>query len=117
MQSFAEKVGACDEHRRGVGVVVRHPGQLDGNHFMNLKMEGTRSNRDALGARMTVRAGGLSQIRDVFAMGSCLSHSDLRMNVGIGRAMWQRIPLLSFGKSRRLRLPARPSSRIEPEYP
>jgi enediyne biosynthesis protein E4 len=57
-----------------------------GNHFVNLKLEGTRSNRDALGARVTIRAGGLSQIREVSAGGSYLSHSDLRVNFGIGRA-------------------------------
>ena len=57
-----------------------------GNHFLNLKLVGTRSNRDALGARVTIRAGGLSQIREVSAGGSYLSHSDLRLNFGIGRA-------------------------------
>jgi hypothetical protein len=55
-----------------------------GNHFLNLKLVGTRSNRDGLGARLKVQAGGVSQIREVMAGGSYLSHSDLRVHFGLG---------------------------------
>ena len=35
------------------------------NHFLNFKLVGTKSNRDAMGARIRVMAGGVSQIREV----------------------------------------------------
>jgi enediyne biosynthesis protein E4 len=56
------------------------------NHFLNLKLVGTKSNRDALGARIRVVAGGISQIRDVAGGGSYLSQSDLRANFGLGKS-------------------------------
>ncbi len=39
------------------------------NHWVELKLQGTSSNRDAIGARVTLVAGGVTQIRDV--RGSC----------------------------------------------
>ena len=35
------------------------------NHWLHIKTVGTQSNRDGIGARVTVKAGDLSQIRDV----------------------------------------------------
>lgn len=58
----------------------------NGNHFINLKLVGTRSNRDAVGARVHVVSGGISQIREIAGGGSYLSQSDLRANFGIGKA-------------------------------
>ncbi len=57
-----------------------------GNHFVSFKLVGTRTNRDALGARIKVRAGGISQIREVMAGGSYLSQSDVRAHFGLGRS-------------------------------
>jgi hypothetical protein len=57
-----------------------------GANFLSLKLVGTRSNRDALGARIAVTAGGTSQIREVAAGGSYLSQSDLRAHFGLGSA-------------------------------
>jgi enediyne biosynthesis protein E4 len=57
-----------------------------GNHFLNFKLVGTKSNRDATGARIRVRAGGASQIREIMAGGSYLSHSDLRTHFGLGQS-------------------------------
>jgi hypothetical protein len=56
-----------------------------GNHFLNFKLVGTKSNRDATGARVRVRAGVTSQIREIIAGGSYLSHSDLRAHFGLGQ--------------------------------
>ena len=47
---------------------------------------GNKSNRDALGARLKLCGGELSQIREVAGGGSYLSHSDLRAHFGLGRA-------------------------------
>jgi hypothetical protein len=56
-----------------------------GNHFLNFKLVGTKSNRDAMGARIKLRAGDLSQIREISGGGSYLSQSDLRAHFGLGR--------------------------------
>jgi enediyne biosynthesis protein E4 len=58
----------------------------DENHFINFKLVGTTSNRDAMGARVHVVSGGISQIREIAGGGSYLSQSDLRANFGTGRA-------------------------------
>lgn len=55
------------------------------NHFVNFKLVGTRSNRDAMGARIKITAAGISQIREVAGGGSYLSQSDLRANFGLGQ--------------------------------
>ena len=58
----------------------------NGNHFINFKLVGTRSNRDAMGARVRVVSGGVSQIHEIAGGGSYLSQSDLRANFGMGKA-------------------------------
>ena len=58
----------------------------NGNHFLNIKLVGHKSNRDAMGARIRVFAGGLSQMREVAGGGSYLSQSDLRAHFGLGKA-------------------------------
>jgi len=57
-----------------------------GNHFLNLQLIGTSSNRDAIGARIRVRASGMLQVREIMAGGSYLSHSDVRARFGLGSA-------------------------------
>jgi enediyne biosynthesis protein E4 len=57
-----------------------------GNHFLNLKLVGTKANRDAVGARIRIVAGGVSQIREIAGGGSYLSQSDLRANFGLGKS-------------------------------
>jgi len=54
------------------------------NHFVSFKLVGTRSNRDGMGARVNLRAGGVSQIREIAGGGSYLSQSDLRAHFGLG---------------------------------
>jgi hypothetical protein len=56
------------------------------HHFVNFKLVGTRSNRDAMGARIQLRAGGVSQIREIAGAGSYLSQSDLRAHFGLGQS-------------------------------
>jgi hypothetical protein len=55
------------------------------NHFVNFRLIGKKSNRDAMGARLRLKAGGLSQIREIAGGGSYLSQSDLRAHFGLGR--------------------------------
>ena len=66
--------------------LLLHNSGGNGNHFLNLRLVGTKSNRDAMGARIQVVAGGISQIREIEGGGSYLSQSDLRANFGLGKA-------------------------------
>jgi len=55
-----------------------------GYHRVLFKLVGTKSNRAAIGARVTVRAGGVKQFSEVRGGGSYLSQSDLRLHFGLG---------------------------------
>jgi hypothetical protein len=57
-----------------------------GNHFVTIGLVGTKSNRDAMGARIRLQAGGMTQMREISGGGSYLSQSDLRAHFGLGRA-------------------------------
>jgi hypothetical protein len=57
-----------------------------GNRWLSVKLIGTRSNRSAIGARVTVTAGGRKQIREVLSGSSYISQSDLRQHFGLGLA-------------------------------
>ena len=56
------------------------------NRWIELKLEGIKSNRSAIGARLTVTAGDLVQTSEVRSGGSYLSQSDLRQHFGLGAA-------------------------------
>jgi enediyne biosynthesis protein E4 len=66
--------------------LLLHNGAGNGNHFINFKLAGVKSNRDARGARVRIVAGGISQIREIAGGGSYLSQSDMRANFGLGKA-------------------------------
>jgi hypothetical protein len=53
---------------------------------MELAGDGKRSNRNAIGTRVEVEAGGRTQVRFVHGGGSYLSASDRRLVVGLGSA-------------------------------
>ena len=55
-----------------------------GSHWLILKLVGTRSNRDAIGARVELFAGGRAQVREVTRSGSYLSQNDARLHFGLG---------------------------------
>ncbi len=54
------------------------------NHRVLFKLVGTKSNKAAIGARVTVKAGTLSQMNEVRGGGSYLSQNDLRLHFGLG---------------------------------
>jgi enediyne biosynthesis protein E4 len=56
------------------------------NHWMTLRLVGTKSNRDAIGARVRIDVGGRQQTTFVRGDGSYMSHSDLRAHFGLGEA-------------------------------
>ncbi|MGH9584587.1 MAG: CRTAC1 family protein [Bryobacteraceae bacterium] len=55
-------------------------------HWVILHLIGTKSNRGAIGARVTLTAAGHSQVEEVRSGGSYLSQNDLRLHFGIGSA-------------------------------
>jgi hypothetical protein len=59
-----------------------------GSHgnWVLLKLVGTHSNRDAIGARVTLRAGGHEQVQEVRSGGGYMSQSDFRLHFGLGGA-------------------------------
>ena len=58
----------------------------NGNHRVLFKLEGTKSNRAAIGARVTIHAAGMTQFDEVRGGGSYLSQNDLRLHFGLGAA-------------------------------
>jgi enediyne biosynthesis protein E4 len=56
------------------------------NHRVLFHLLGTRRNRAAIGARVTIHAGGLIQFDEVHGGGSYLSQNDLRLHFGLGAA-------------------------------
>jgi hypothetical protein len=55
-------------------------------HWLEVKLEGVRSNRSAIGALVTAVYGGRRQVRAVTAQSSYLSVSDRRLHFGLGQA-------------------------------
>ena len=53
-------------------------------HRVLLKLIGVKSNRDAIGARVTVRTSHMTQIAEVHGGGSYLSCNDSRVHFGLG---------------------------------
>ena len=56
------------------------------NHWITLRLVGKRSNRDAIGARVTLAAGELRLVDEVRGAGSYISQNDLRVHFGLGKA-------------------------------
>ena len=73
------------ENLDGQPLLLRNPG-VKGAHWVSFELAGTTSNRLALGARVTIRAGGVTQTDEVRSGGSYLSQSDLRLHFGLGPA-------------------------------
>ena len=57
-----------------------------GNNWLTVKTEGSASNRDGIGARVKVTAGGRTQIREVAAGGSSISQNMMAVHFGLGAA-------------------------------
>ena len=74
------------------------------NHWITFRLQGARSNRDAIGARIEIVAGGRTQIAEVQSGSSYLSHNDIRVHFGLGdsarvdrvRIRWPNSPVQEF---------------------
>jgi hypothetical protein len=77
------------------------------NHWLKVRLVGTKSNRSAIGARVLVKSGDLMQTQEVQSQSSFLSANDPRLHFGLGTATraelrirwpsgeWQTIPDIS----------------------
>jgi hypothetical protein len=57
-----------------------------GNHWVEIKLEGTRSNRSAIGGQIKIGAGGIRQTGVVLSQSGYFSVSDSRVHFGLGKA-------------------------------
>jgi enediyne biosynthesis protein E4 len=55
------------------------------NHWITFRTVGTKSNRDGIGARLTVKAGGRTRVDEVRSGSSYSSSSDMRVHFGLGQ--------------------------------
>lgn len=65
--------------------LLRNEGGNAGN-YLQVQLRGTRSNWAGIGARLVLSAGGRRQYAQVQSGSSYLSHHDLRVHFGLGRA-------------------------------
>ena len=56
------------------------------NRFLNVRLVGTRSNRSAIGARVTLTVGSRTLVNEVRSGSTFMSQSDLRLHFGLGQA-------------------------------
>lgn len=69
----------------GAPLLLRNDQQLH-HHWLRLKLVGTKSNRDAIGAWIKVRVNGQTLSRQVMPTRGYLSQSELPVTIGLGTA-------------------------------
>ena len=77
------KLEAVVEDLVGPPLVLRPEGGAS-HHWVSFQLEGTKSNRLALNARVRVTTGRMVQLEEVRSGGSYLSQNDLRLHFGLG---------------------------------
>ena len=77
------KLEAVTENLVGRPMILRPEGGPR-NHWISFQLEGIKSNRLALNARVRATAGDLVQFSEVISGGSYLSQNDLRIHFGLG---------------------------------
>ncbi|HLZ13426.1 MAG TPA: CRTAC1 family protein [Candidatus Acidoferrum sp.] len=77
------------EDLTGAPMILRNiglPGGAPARHWVSFELAGTKSNRLAIGARVKITAGGMTQTEEIHSGGSYLSQNDLRVHFGLGAA-------------------------------
>ena len=69
----------------GSPMLLKNSG-VENRHWVSFELAGTKSNRLAIGARLKVIAGGVTQTEEIHSGGSYLSQNDLRVHFGLGSA-------------------------------
>jgi FG-GAP-like repeat/ASPIC and UnbV len=86
-QDVFAKMGGAYEGDTAHSVLFENPGH--GNHWLSLSLEGVRSNRAAVGARIHVRVQGNDGVRDIYRTvntGGSFGGNPLRQEIGLGKA-------------------------------
>jgi len=78
------KLEAVVENLTGEPMIIR-PEDGPHNHWISFQLEGVKSNRLGLNARIRATAGDLVQLGEVISGGSYLSQNDLRIHFGLGQ--------------------------------
>jgi len=71
------------ENLEGKPMILRNRG-IAGQHWVSFELAGTKSNRLAIGSRLKIVAGGVTQTEEIHSGGSYLSQNDLRVHFGLG---------------------------------
>jgi hypothetical protein len=69
----------------GSPMILKNHG-TDGRHWVSFELAGVKSNRLAIGARLKLVAGGMTQTDEIHSGGSYLSQNDVRVHFGLGSA-------------------------------
>ena len=70
----------------GPPMLLRNDGGAKLGHWINLRLIGTKSNRNAVGARVWLTSGRATLVQEVYSGDSYISHSDRRLHFGLGEA-------------------------------
>lgn len=71
----------------GGGALRVFDNQLDrGNHFLRIKLTGSKSNKMAIGSRVTLEVGDRKIIRDLFPRNGCMGLGPADLLIGVGKA-------------------------------
>jgi len=73
------------ENLDGRPTILRNRG-VPTNHWITFELAGSVSNRSAIGARIAVTAGGITQSNEIYSGGSYISQNDLRSHFGLGHS-------------------------------
>jgi enediyne biosynthesis protein E4 len=79
------QVDVVIEDLDGAPMILRNQGSPN-RHWIGLELQSTKSNRLAIGARVQITAGGITQSDEIRSGGSYLSQNDLRLHFGLGSA-------------------------------
>ena len=67
------------------GVLLRNVSET-GNHYLGIRLQGTRSNRDALGTKLSLTAAGVTQVREHVSGAGYFSANAPEIHFGLGAA-------------------------------
>jgi ASPIC and UnbV len=87
-QDVFEVIGGAFTSDRFYSALFKNPGH--GNHWIKLRLTGTKSNRFAVGARIRLRVTEDGAPRDIYKTvnsGGSFGASSLRPHIGVGKAM------------------------------
>ena len=73
-----------ERHSAATSLLYKNLGNT--NHWVTFQLIGTQSNRDGIGARITVSSGGKTQVREVIAGSSYLAQSSPWPTFGLGKS-------------------------------